>query len=64
MNILFNILMLCVEGDYLCERDVPAPQIKYYEEGKACYIEGVFHQSCPKRNYVQHTNTRNSIKGW
>ena len=23
------------------------PPVRYYEPGKACYIEGVFHEDCP-----------------
>jgi len=49
MNTLFPILMMCMEGNYICVRSETVPQVKYYEPGKACYIEGVFHESCPKQ---------------
>ena len=29
------------------------PVVKHYEPGKSCYIEGVFHQSCPKMSYLK-----------
>ena len=29
----------------------PPPTIRYYEPGKACYIQGVFHESCPKQEW-------------
>jgi hypothetical protein len=42
-----------VKGDICNFRQSPPPVIKYYEQGKACYIEGVFHQSCPKMSYLK-----------
>lgn len=49
-------LMLCAESALsnrgYCALDQSKPTvIKYYEPGKSCYIEGVFHQSCPKISY-------------
>jgi hypothetical protein len=52
-NILAPILMLCLSGSYICERQERVPQIKYYETGKACYIEGVFYESCPKMEWMK-----------
>jgi len=42
------VLALCLEGNIICERNRIQP-VKYYEPGKACYIEGVFYESCPQR---------------
>jgi hypothetical protein len=53
MRAVTSILMLCLEGNILCERDLSNPQLKYYEPGKACYIEGVFYQSCPKMEWMK-----------
>jgi hypothetical protein len=47
MNSILPILMLCLEGNYICERGNTISPVRYYEQGKACYIEGVFHTSCP-----------------
>lgn len=38
--------MLCLEGQYICERSHNPPPIKYYEPDKACYVNGVFYQQC------------------
>jgi len=51
-------LMLCAESALsnrgYCSLDRPKPNVvRYYEPGKACYIEGVFHQSCPKMSYLK-----------
>ncbi|AFK66355.1 hypothetical protein SWPG_00106 [Synechococcus phage S-CBM2] len=43
------LLTACLEGNIVCVRD-QVPKMKYYEPGKACYIEGIFYESCPKRN--------------
>ena len=43
------VLTMCLEGNIICTRG-QVPTIKYYEPGKACYIEGVFYKSCPKQN--------------
>lgn len=43
------VLTACLEGNIMCVRG-HVPTTKYYEPGKACYIEGVFHESCPKQN--------------
>jgi len=51
MNVITSVLMLCLEGNVVCERNLTKPQLKFYEPGKACYIEGVFYQSCPKMEY-------------
>jgi hypothetical protein len=45
------ILATCLDGNIICERNMKVPAIKHYEPGKACYIEGVFYQSCPQMNY-------------
>ena len=29
----------------------PPPVIRHYEPGKACYVAGVFHESCPKQEW-------------
>ena len=50
LTIVNGILVMCLEGNYICERNNIQP-VKYYEPGKACYIEGVFHQSCPQIKY-------------
>jgi hypothetical protein len=47
MNSLLPILMICLEGNYICERDYSPPPIEYYKKGEACYINGEFYQSCP-----------------
>ena len=49
--LLNSILMLCLEGQYICERNSYKPTLKFYESGKSCYIEGVFYESCPQRKY-------------
>jgi len=42
-----TILQLCIQGDYICERDnSPSPMV-FYKPGEACYINGDFYQSCP-----------------
>lgn len=46
--ILQGLLVLCSEQMFICEPSAPPPAVRYYEPGKACYIEGVFHKSCPK----------------
>lgn len=51
LTILNGILVACLEGWLMCERNYTQPTIKYYEPGKSCYIEGVFYTSCPKREY-------------
>jgi len=51
--ILQGILALCLEQTILCEPSPPPAAIRYYEPGKACYIEGVFYQSCPKMEYLK-----------
>jgi len=44
------ILVSCLEGNIICQRNLQVPPVKYYEPGKSCYIEGVFYTSCPKQN--------------
>ena len=51
-------LLMCAESALsnrgYCALDQPRPAVvKYYEPGKSCYIEGVFHQSCPKMSYLK-----------
>jgi hypothetical protein len=46
------ILTLCLDGNIMCVRN-QIPKIKYYEQGKACYVEGVFYQSCPKMEWMK-----------
>lgn len=48
MEIITSVLTLCLNGTVLCERNLTKPKLKFYEPGKACYIEGVFYKSCPK----------------
>jgi hypothetical protein len=43
------ILSMCLGKTIICDR-AHIPPVKYYEPGKSCYIEGVFYESCPKRN--------------
>jgi hypothetical protein len=38
------------QGELCNARQISPPVIKYYEPGKSCYIEGVFYESCSKRN--------------
>jgi len=39
---------------YYCSSNKPKPSvIKHYEQGKACYVEGVFYQSCPKMEWMK-----------
>ena len=41
------------QGEY-CNVDQSKPHVvKYYEQGKSCYVEGVFHESCPKMSYLK-----------
>lgn len=49
VTVLSWVLTQCIEGSIICERG-QVPTVKYYEPGKACYIEGVFYESCPPRN--------------
>jgi hypothetical protein len=51
LTVVNGILVMCLEGIMICERNYTQPAIKYYEPGKSCYIEGVFYTSCPKREY-------------
>lgn len=53
MNVILinSLLMLCLEGNYICERASEPPKLKFYESGKSCYIEGQFYSSCPPQNY-------------
>ena len=51
LTILNGLLMMCLEGNVVCERNTPQPTLKFYEPGKSCYIEGVFYESCPPRKY-------------
>lgn len=51
LTLVNSILVLCLEGWIICERNYQQPKTKYYETGKSCYIEGVFYTSCPKREY-------------
>jgi hypothetical protein len=44
------ILAICLDASLICVRGAQTPTVKYYETGKSCYIEGVFYESCPKRN--------------
>jgi len=50
---------LCAEqflsgnGDYCVVNRPQTQAIKYYEQGKACYVEGVFYESCPKISYLK-----------
>ncbi len=53
LTVLNGILVLCLEGWYICERNYEPPKLKYYEPGTACYIEGVFHESCPKQKWKE-----------
>lgn len=41
-----QLLLLCLNHTIVCEPP-PPPPIQYYEQGKACYIDGIFHESCP-----------------
>jgi hypothetical protein len=49
--ILNSILMMCLNRNLVCEKQHERYTLKYYQTGKACYIEGVFYESCPKREY-------------
>jgi len=48
-----TILQLCLDGAYICIRDTPVPRMVYYEPGTSCYVNGVFHQSCPTPEWKQ-----------
>jgi len=52
-----TILQLCFNQYYICESPDPPP-IAYYQEGYACYINGTFHQSCPKPDYLTKPTTK------
>ena len=41
------------QGEYCNPRQTNPSVVKYYEPGKACYIEGVFYKSCPKMSYLK-----------
>ncbi len=58
--LLNSILMMCLDGQYICERSAYDQKLKFYEPGKSCYIEGVFYESCPPRNYDQNLHTNNN----
>ena len=49
--VLFSLCtdgLLNGQGDY-CVINRPEPyKVRYYEPGKACYVQGVFYESCPK----------------
>jgi len=45
-TILNGILVMCLEGWYICERSYEPPKVKYYESGKSCYRDGVFYPRC------------------
>ena len=49
--ILNSILMMCLNRNLVCEQEHKRFAPKYYQPGKACYIEGVFYKSCPKQEY-------------
>ena len=49
--ILQGLLTLCVNQQLVCEPSAPPAAVRYYEPGKACYIEGVFYKSCPQRKW-------------
>lgn len=49
---LINIFLFCVDGRHLCAKE-NSTQIRYYQPGKSCYIEGIFYESCPKLNYYE-----------
>lgn len=51
VSLITALLTMCLEGNYICERNMIKPTQKFYESGKACYIEGVFYQSCPQLKY-------------
>jgi hypothetical protein len=51
LSIFEGLLIMCLNGNVICEKNYSKPSIKYYEPGKACYIEGVFYESCPKQTY-------------
>jgi len=36
------------QGDF-CVVQEPTPAIKYYEPGKACYVNGIFYRDCADR---------------
>ena len=49
--IAVQILQLCLSQSYICPPPDPPP-MSYYQEGYSCYINGVFHESCPKPDYL------------
>jgi hypothetical protein len=51
LTIINGILMMCLDGWFVCDRKYEPPKMQYYEPGKSCYIEGVFYTSCPKQKY-------------
>jgi hypothetical protein len=46
MGLALDLINICLQGIFICQPPDPPP-IQYYEQGKACYINGTFHESCP-----------------
>jgi len=51
MQAVITILQACLNHWFICEPPTPPP-ISYYQEGYACYVDGIFHQKCPKPDYL------------
>ena len=47
MGLALDLINICLQGIFICQPPDPPP-IQYYEQGKACYINGTFYQSCPQ----------------
>ena len=49
------LLSLCAEefisgnGDYCAVTTSPPSQVRYYEPGKSCYVNGVFYRECNEK---------------
>jgi len=54
MSGYFQILLfLCSNQIYICEFSKPSTAVNYHELGLSCYVNGVFHQTCPTPEWKQ-----------
>ena len=45
---MFTILQLCIQGNYICERDLSPPKVVYQQPNpkESCYKDGIFYPRC------------------
>jgi hypothetical protein len=55
-------LQLCLDGAYLCTRDIP-PKPIYREPEKSCYVDGVFYPRCADYDNPEVKYYHNLLKG-